>query len=360
MKSITVHYDQKPIYNIVISESFDSLPEEINKLNIKDRRVCIISEDNVAMHYLPVISKIFEGNCAQLETFVFPEGEKSKNLNTVNQIYQKLIESKFDRSDILVALGGGVVGDTTGYVAATYLRGIDFIQIPTSLLAQVDSSIGGKTGVDFDSYKNMVGAFHQPKLVYVNVATLLTLSDRQFNSGLGEIIKHGLIKDASYFQWIMENKAGIMVRNNEILLEMIEKSCNIKRMVVENDPKEKGERALLNFGHTFGHAIEKLMNFELLHGECVAIGCILASHLSQKKGYLNNIDIQQIEELFHFFNFPAFPKQLDVDAIIDVTKSDKKMEAGIIKFVLLKNIGEAFITKELTDEDLKSIFYSKP
>lgn len=356
MKNITVHYDQKPIYDIVISESFDSLLDELNKLNIKDKRVCIISEDNVAMHYLPIISNILEGNCAQLETFVFPEGEKSKNLDTVNQIYKKLIESKFDRSDLLIALGGGVVGDTTGYVAATYLRGIDFVQIPTSLLAQVDSSIGGKTGVDFDAYKNMVGAFHQPKLVYINVTTLLTLSDRQFNSGLGEIIKHGLIKDASYFEWIMDNKAGIMIRSNETLLEMIEKSCNIKRIVVENDPKEKGERALLNFGHTLGHAIEKLMNFELLHGECVAIGCILSSHLSQKKGYLNNNDIQQIEELFHFFNFPAFPRQLDIDRIIDVTKSDKKMEAGTIKFILLKKIGEAFITKDVTDEDLKSIF----
>lgn len=356
MKSITVHDNQNPIYDIVISESFDSLLDELNKLNIKNRRVCIISEDNVAMHYLPMISTILEGNCTKLETFVFPEGEKSKNLDTVKQIYEKLIESKFDRSDLLIALGGGVVGDTTGYAAATYLRGIDFVQIPTSLLAQVDSSIGGKTGVDFDSYKNMVGAFHQPKLVYINVTTLLTLSDRQFNSGLGEIIKHGLIKDASYFQWIMDNKAGIMVRNNDILLEMIERSCNIKRMVVENDPKEKGERALLNFGHTFGHAIEKLMNFELLHGECVAIGCILASHLSQKKGNLNNNDIQQIEELFHFFNFPSYPKQLDIDRIIDVTKSDKKMEAGSIKFILLKNIGEAFITKDLTDDDLKSIF----
>lgn len=189
-------------------------------------------------------------------SIIFEAGESQKNLDTVKMIYEKLILAKFDRKDLLVALGGGVTGDITGFTAATYLRGIDFVQIPTSLLAQVDSSIGGKTGVDFDSYKNMVGAFHMPKLVYINVSTLTTLSDEQFISGMGEIIKHGLIKDSAYFDWLIENHDRILARDKDVLMEMIRVSCNIKRVVVENDPTEKGDRALLNFGHTLGHAIE--------------------------------------------------------------------------------------------------------
>lgn len=178
-----------------------------------------------------------------------------------------------------------MVGDLTGYAAATYLRGIDFIQIPTSLLSQVDSSIGGKTGVDFDSYKNMVGAFHMPKLVYMNLSVLKTLSNRQFCSGMGEIIKHGLIKNANYFTWLKENEAQIAALDLPTVGEMIYESNVVKKNVVENDPTEKGERALLNFGHTLGHAIEKYMNFEFLHGECVLIGCALASIISYKKEY---------------------------------------------------------------------------
>ena len=191
MKNLTVHLDDKPIYDIVYEESFDALPSMIKELGYSNRKICVVSESHVASLYLDAILHSIKDACTYTTSFVFPEGEASKNLNVVRDLYTHLIEEKFDRNDVLIALGGGVVGDLTGYAAATYLRGIDFIQIPTSLLSQVDSSIGGKTGVDFDSYKNMVGAFHMPKLVYMNLSVLKTLSNRQFCSGMGEIIKHG-------------------------------------------------------------------------------------------------------------------------------------------------------------------------
>ena len=278
--ALTVHLNDEPIYDIFFANDFNSLPELLAGQGIADRRVCIVTESNVAPLYLDEIRNQLDGKCKELISIIFEAGESQKNLDTVKMIYEKLILAKFDRKDLLVALGGGVTGDITGFTAATYLRGIDFVQIPTSLLAQVDSSIGGKTGVDFDSYKNMVGAFHMPKLVYINVSTLTTLSDEQFISGMGEIIKHGLIKDSAYFDWLIENHDRILARDKDVLMEMIRVSCNIKRVVVENDPTEKGDRALLNFGHTLGHAIERYLDLKLSHGACVGIGCCLASVIS--------------------------------------------------------------------------------
>ncbi len=272
--ALTVHLNDEPIYDIFFANDFNSLPELLAGQGIADRRVCIVTESNVAPLYLDEIRNQLDGKCKELISIIFEAGESQKNLDTVKMIYEKLILAKFDRKDLLVALGGGVTGDITGFTAATYLRGIDFVQIPTSLLAQVDSSIGGKTGVDFDSYKNMVGAFHMPKLVYINVSTLTTLSDEQFISGMGEIIKHGLIKDSAYFDWLIENHDRILARDKDVLMEMIRVSCNIKRVVVENDPTEKGDRALLNFGHTLGHAIERYLDLKLSHGACVGIGSL--------------------------------------------------------------------------------------
>lgn len=354
MTEMTVHKDGKPAYDIIFSENYTGLLSALEKLNINKRRICIVTETNVADYYLEEVCSILAPACAKCTTFVFKEGEASKNLDTVKDLYEHLILEQFDRNDLLIALGGGVVGDLTGYTAATYLRGIDFIQMPTSLLAQVDSSIGGKTGVDFDSYKNMVGAFHQPKLVYMNLSTLLTLNERQFNSGLGEIIKHGLIKDKEYYDWIHTNYDKIISRDLDALLEMVMKSCNIKRLVVEMDPTEKGDRALLNFGHTLGHAIEKRMNFQLLHGECVAIGCILASIISRNKGFISNEETAKIQASFEAFHFPALPKDIDIKEIVRTTKNDKKMSAGTIKFVLLKEIGDAFIDLTVSDQDMEA------
>ena len=283
-KCINVKYEGKPLYNIVIEQSFDKLAEEFDKLGVTGRKLCIVSDSNVAPLYAKHIEEQLLKTGNKVFTFVFEAGEANKNLDTVEDVYEFLIKNHFDRKDMLVALGGGVVGDLTGFTAATYLRGISFIQVPTSLLAQVDSSIGGKTGVDFRAYKNMVGAFYQPKLVYMNISVLKSLSDRLFNSGFGEIIKHGLIKDAAYYEWLRDNISNIKSRNSDALEQMIYVSCNIKREVVEKDPKEKGDRALLNYGHTLGHAIEKLMNFKLYHGECVTLGMIAALRISVNRG----------------------------------------------------------------------------
>jgi 3-dehydroquinate synthase len=345
------------IYDISFNRDFHSLPELLSGQGIVDRRVCIITETNVAPLYLEQITQELEGKCKELIHVVFDAGEEYKNLDTVKMIYEQLILAHFDRKDLLIALGGGVTGDITGFVAATYLRGIDFVQIPTSLLAQVDSSIGGKTGVDFDSYKNMVGAFHMPKLVYINVSTLNTLSDEQFTSGMGEIIKHSLIKDADYFKWLHEHYDDICSKDADTLLEMIYESCNIKRMVVENDPTEKGERALLNFGHTLGHAIEKYMKLQLSHGACVGIGCILAACISYKKGLISKEQLVSIRDIFSAFSFPEFDyKGVDRATIISYTKNDKKMVGNKIKFILLQDIGHAFIDMDITTADMEEAF----
>lgn len=354
MKNLTIHYDEKPIYDIIYSDSFDLLADKLNELGYADRRICVVSETNVASLYMDAILLSMGKCCTKLYNFVFPEGEPSKNLDVVRNLYTYLIENKFDRKDILVALGGGVVGDLTGYTAATYLRGIDFIQVPTSLLSQVDSSIGGKTGVDFDSYKNMVGAFHMPKLVYMNINVLNTLSTRQFNSGMGEIVKHGLIKDLEYFDWINANEAAIKSLDVAALGKLIYGSNIVKKNVVENDPTEKGERALLNFGHTLGHAIEKYMNFEFLHGECVFIGMQLSAIISYNKGYISEADKNAIFEAIKPYEVPVLPKDLDIDKVIAYTKNDKKVVGNKIKFVLLNKIGEAFISMEVSDDDMRT------
>ena len=352
MKNLTVHLDDKPIYDIVYEESFDALPSMIKELGYSNRKICVVSESHVASLYLDAILHSIKDACTYTTSFVFPEGEASKNLNVVRDLYTHLIEEKFDRNDVLIALGGGVVGDLAGFTAATYLRGIDFIQVPTSLLAQVDSSIGGKTGVDFDQYKNMVGAFHMPKLVYMNIDTLSTLSARLFNSGFGEIIKHGLIKNREYFDYLDVNYEHIKALEPEYLMETIYQSCIIKAEVVNHDPTEKGERALLNFGHTLGHAVEKLMNFSLYHGECVALGMICASYISKERGYITDSDYAAIRAMLKKYGFPTKVEGLDIFSVLEVSRSDKKMEKGVVKFILLRELGNAVIDRTVTCDEM--------
>lgn len=349
---IDVNRDGKYSYSIWLEPDFQNLGKALKPLMVENRRLCIVSDDTVAGYYGEALRSVLEPLCAEVSLFVFPAGEANKTLDTVRKLYEHLILGKFDRRDMLVALGGGVVGDLTGFAAATYLRGIDFIQVPTTLLAQVDSSIGGKTGVDFDAYKNMVGAFHMPKLVYMNLGTLSSLSERQFSTGMAEIIKHGLIQDREYFEWLTTHYDSIMAREYESLRCMVSGSCQIKRHVVEEDPTEKGIRAWLNFGHTAGHAIEKLKDFKLYHGECVAIGCVAAAWLSWKRGYITEEECAQIQKVFEHYHLPVRVSGLKPEEILHATKLDKKMEAGKIKFVLLKQIGEAFVTKDIEDEEL--------
>lgn len=349
---ITINYEKKPCYDIVFSKSFEELPEELDRLNISERKVCVITDSHVAGLYGDEVMTLLNGKCKKNVLYTFQAGEENKTLDTVRAAYQFLIEEKFDRKDLLLALGGGVVGDVTGFIAATYLRGVDFVQLPTTLLAQSDSSIGGKTGVDFDGYKNMVGAFYMPKLVFMNIATLKTLEDRQFFSGFAEVMKHGLIKDGAFYEWLLENMYEICDRDVDVLIEMVMKSCTIKKLVVEKDPTEKGDRALLNFGHTIGHAIEKAKHFTLSHGECVALGAVAAAFISWKHEWLSMDEYYEIRDMFVPFNLPISIEDIDPEEILALTKSDKKAEGTKIKFILLKKVGKAVIDLNVTDEDI--------
>lgn len=362
-EKMPILYNKKPCYDIVFSQSFDDLLPELELLNIGEKRVCIITDSNVEKLYGHELKNLLSDKCKKVVLYTFPAGEENKNLDTVKKVYECLILEQFDRKDLLIALGGGVVGDLTGFVAATYLRGVDFVQIPTTLLAQADSSIGGKTGVDFDGYKNMVGAFNMPKLVYMNLSTLTTLEGRQFFSGFAEIMKHGLIKDSEYYVWLIENMYEICERNLDTLQEMVMRSCMVKKLVVEKDPTEKGDRALLNFGHTIGHAIEKAKNFELYHGECVALGAVAAAYISWKKDMISMEEYYEIRDMFVPFYLPITVDGIKPEEIVALTKSDKKMQHGKIKFVLLKRIGKAVIDDTVTDEEMlaavKEIYFSE-
>lgn len=354
MERLDVKKDGQFCYAIRFEKDFSYLAEKIAALGFMGHKLCIVTDSNVAPLYLELVKSALSEKFDQIFEFVIPAGEQNKTLDNVKKLYEHLILGHFDRKDCLIALGGGVIGDMTGYAAATYLRGIDFVQVPTTLLSQVDSSIGGKTGVDFDSYKNMVGAFHMPRLVYMNLSVLNSLSAEQFSCGMGEILKHGLIKNREYFAWCMENADKIQERDYETLLYMIKESCKVKRDVVEKDPTEKGDRALLNFGHTLGHAVEKLKNFEMLHGQCVAVGCVAAMKLSAMRGNISDEDVAYVEECFESFGLPIRTEGITAEEILQISKSDKKMEAGKIKFVLLHEIGNAYVDKTVSDVELVS------
>ena len=349
---LQVKRDGEFTYPIVFYRDFASLSQEIKALPNQGKRLCIVTDSHVAPFYLENVKHELEKTGREMYSYVLPAGEENKNLEKIQGIYEFLIKNHFDRKDLLAALGGGVVGDMTGFAAATYLRGIDFIQIPTTLLAQVDSSIGGKTGVDFKQYKNMVGAFHQPCLVYMNVSTLKTLPDKEFACGMGEVIKHGLIRSREYSRWLDEHREAILKREEEACREMIFQSCVIKKTVVENDPTEKGERAVLNMGHTVGHAVEKLKNFTMAHGQCVAVGCMASAYISRKRGLISQEEYQETARQLQSFGLPLYVSGLSTEGILEATKSDKKMEKGQIKFVLMEKPGWAVVDTSVTDQEL--------
>lgn len=353
-KILNVCYQEKPCYDIVYSKDFAELGEEIKKIGFENRKICLITDSNVDGLYSDEVCDILNKVAKAVIKCVIPAGEENKNLDEINKIYEQLILNRFDRHDLIVALGGGVVGDMSGFTAATYLRGIAFIQIPTTLLAQSDSSIGGKTGVDYKGYKNMVGAFYMPRLVYMNISTLKTLDGRQFASGFAEVMKHGIIKDSEFYTWLIDNMYEIDERNVDTLLEMVYRSCLVKKAVVEKDPTEKGERALLNFGHTLGHAIEKYKNFELMHGECISLGFVAAAFISWKKGLLSMEEYYEVRDMLVPFNLPISLDSIDAEEVIRLTKSDKKADADKIKFILIKKIGRAVIDTTVTDDEMRA------
>ena len=349
---IEVRIPRRGSYRIFPESSFEKLGERVKELETAGRRIVIVTDSNVAGLYLEDVRKALEPVCAGLSSVVIPAGEENKTLDEIRRIYVHLIEQGLDRKDILVALGGGVIGDMTGFAAATYLRGIRFVQVPTTLLSMVDSSIGGKTGVDFDQYKNMVGAFHQPSMVYLNTGALKTLDEDQFASGMGEVLKHGLIRDAAYYEWCLDHMGEIGEREDKVLKEMVIRSIRIKQRVVEKDPEEKGERALLNFGHTVGHAIEKCKNFTMTHGACVALGCTAAAFISWKRDLLDVDTFYEIRDMFVGFDLPISFDGPSAEEILDATKRDKKMDGGTIRFILLEKLGKAFIDTTVTDREI--------
>lgn len=354
LKRLSVNKDHKSAYDIVYSDSFDHLYDEISALPGGWKKIAIITDSNVGPLYADAVCAALAKQDLSVGIFTIPAGEENKTLDTVRSIYSWLIENHYDRKSLLVSLGGGVTGDITGFAAATFLRGIDFIQIPTTLLAQADSSIGGKTGVDFDGYKNMVGAFYMPRHVYSNVSVLKTLDGRQFASGFAEIMKHGLIRDENYYEWLIDNMYEIRERDPVTLTDMLYTSNVIKKNIVEADPFEKKERMLLNFGHTLGHAIEKYKNFSLTHGECVALGCVAASYISWKKDFLSMEEYYEIRDMFVPFGLPISVEDIDIDEIIDLAHSDKKSVNGNINFILIKKVGKAFISTDVTDDEMRA------
>lgn len=367
MKSLTVCNPLGPDYEIYIDSDYSNLAAAIRGTGIKDlerKKACIVADSKVAGLYGEQLLEELNGVFGTARIFTFPMGEQNKTLDTVKALYTFLIENRFDRKDLLFALGGGVTGDLCGYASATYLRGVDFIQLPTSLLAMVDSSIGGKTGVDFDSYKNMVGAFHMPRLVYMNLSLLSTLDRRQFSCGMAEILKHGFIKDAGYLKETVDGRPGITAGDYSALEKMVYKSCLIKGAVVAEDPTEQGIRAHLNFGHTLGHAIEKYMDFEYMHGECVALGIAAAAYICFERGLLSETDYELILDALRGYELPvdfsSFPAgilsdpDIFIDRVVSLTRSDKKAEQGAVKFVLLRAVGEAFTDRTVTEDEMRA------
>lgn len=314
---------------------------ELLTRHIKAKQVLIVTNETIAPLYLDQVSAHLQQY--QLEVVVLPDGEQYKNLATMESIFAALLGKQFSRNATIIALGGGVIGDISGFAAACYQRGIAFIQIPTTLLAQVDSSVGGKTGVNHALGKNMIGAFYQPQCVIIDVNVLQTLDDRQLAAGLAEVIKYGLIRDAGFFSWIESNIESFLARDQAALTYIIEQSCRNKAEIVASDERESGIRAILNLGHTFGHAIETGMGYgRYLHGEAVAIGTCQAADLSRRLGWLNDEDVNRVVALFKKTGLPTEPPaDLSAEEFVKLMAVDKKNVDGDIRLILLKKIGEA-------------------
>ena len=290
----------------------------------------------------------------KVEVLVLPDGEQYKTVDSLQRIYDHLIENGHDRKTTLIALGGGVIGDMTGFAAATYQRGVNFIQVPTTLLAQVDSSVGGKTAVNHPMGKNMIGAFYQPQAVFIDTNVLQTLPAREFAAGLAEVVKYGAIVDADFFAWLEVNAAALLARDSVALAYAIEQSCRAKALVVSSDETEQGRRAILNFGHTFGHAIETWQNYKgLLHGEAVAVGMLMAARLSALRGWLTDADVARLQSLLDAVGLPtAVPEGMTVEDFATLMLRDKKVLDGQLRLVLLGSIGEAIVVSDTKQSTL--------
>lgn len=351
--TLNVSYKNNGSYEVVINEDYGGLADKVSGLFPDLKRIFIISDSNVAPLYLDEVKNVLAPCAESIDSHVFAAGEANKNLSTVNECYDKMLSADMNRRDLVVALGGGVTGDMAAFVAATYMRGCAFINLPTSLLAMADSSVGGKCGVDYDKYKNLIGAIYMPSLVYAAAKTLKTLPDREFSSGMGEVLKAGLIKDGIFYEWLISNFDRIMDRDDETLIEMLYRAISIKQYFVMKDPFEQNERMILNFGHTIGHALEKYFDFKYSHGECVALGSVAASYIAHKRSMLTDEEFYEIRDMFVPFDLPISLDEFDVDAAIGNIAHDKKNTDQGLKFILLKKIGKAVIVNDVTAEEIK-------
>lgn len=324
-----------------------SLSRSVNMLSpyIKGDQVLVVSNETVAPLYLEKLLQIVDARV--LDSLVLPDGEQYKTLETLNTIFDALLEHRHDRTTTLIALGGGVVGDITGFAAACYQRGVNFIQVPTTLLAQVDSSVGGKTAVNHPLGKNMIGAFHQPQCVLIDIETLQTLPEREYCAGLAEVIKYGLITDADFFIWLEKHMPQLLAREDDAVLYAVEHSCHLKARIVSEDERESGIRAILNLGHTFGHAIETHQGYgKWLHGEAVAAGMYMAADLSARLGWISPAELSRVADLITRAGLPIAPPKIDPEAFLALMAVDKKAQAGQVRLVLLKQLGKAVIAPD--------------
>lgn len=319
-------------------------------------KAAIVTNTTVAAFYLESLSSALAKLGVEVQPIVLPDGEQYKTWQTLNLIFDSLLAKHCERSTTLIALGGGVVGDIAGFAAASYQRGMPFIQLPTTLLAQVDSSVGGKTAINHPLGKNMIGAFYQPKLVLADTSSLATLPQRELGAGLAEVIKYGLIRDLPFLEWLEANMELLVRRDPAALEYAIARSCGNKAEVVAADERETGDRALLNFGHTFGHAIEAALGFGTwLHGEAVAAGMVLATRLSARLGLVDNGAAARVIALLRRAGLPVTPPELSADRYLALMAHDKKVDAGKIRFVLLKQIGQAFVSDSVPEPVLREI-----
>ena len=350
MKVLSVDTGTKQ-YPIYIANDFELLFKAFSDANLLNKKICILTDTNVSPIYSKTIIDLLGGD--NIYIYSFEAGENSKNLETIMDFYQFLSSNNFDRSSVLVALGGGVVGDMCGFAASTYMRGIPFVQIPTTLLAQVDSSVGGKTGVDFLNNKNMIGTFYQPEFVFINSSTLKTLPYKEVAAGIAEAIKYGYIQSSDFLEYFFDNKERIKRLDSEYIDYIIFKSCESKAYVVSQDERESDMREILNFGHTFGHSIESLSKFNMLHGECVAVGMISALYYSMLKGSIKMEDINKAKELLSYFELPISISNYKLDSIYNKMFSDKKTKNGVLNIVALNSIGDAYTDKGASEEMVK-------
>ncbi len=306
------------------------------------KKVAIVTNPTVGELYCDQIVDSLVASGRQVSVIRVPDGEEYKTIDTLENIYDVLIERKFDRYCGLIALGGGVIGDMAGFAAATFLRGIPFVQIPTTLLSQVDSSVGGKTGVNHPQGKNLIGAFYQPKHVHIDVMALETLPKREYVSGLAEVIKYGIIRDVEFFRWLEDHRELLADRSTDALAYAVMISCQIKANVVENDEKEQGVRVILNLGHTFGHAVETLAGYGVIkHGEAVSIGMVMAAQVSARLNLCSAEDVKRIIDLLTYFDLPVTPPDFSVTDYLSVMQRDKKVKDGVLRLVLNHGIGSA-------------------